>query len=134
MEKGNEVLFENRSITLSWDREGDFLHVEWKGYANDEGYLEILSKQLELTKEKNARKILYDLRHMGVVSQTNQDYTNQEYFPAMSKAGNKKAAIIVPENIFGEVSVGAIMGKRNSELFEAEIFNDTDPARNWLLN
>ncbi|MEL6538537.1 MAG: hypothetical protein AAFQ98_24155, partial [Bacteroidota bacterium] len=128
------LLFSNKSIVLSWDNKGSFLHVTWKGYANDQGYLDILAKQLELTKERKASKILYDLRNMGVVSQANQAYTNEKYFPSMSDAGNKKAAIIVPENIFGEVSVSAIMGKRNSELFEAEIFGELDTAREWLVS
>ncbi|MEL6538819.1 MAG: hypothetical protein AAFQ98_25610 [Bacteroidota bacterium] len=128
-----EVLFENRSITLSWDTQGQFLHVEWKGYAASDGYREILLKQLELTREKHARRILYDLRNMGVVSRENQNYTNEEYFPAVARAGNKIAAIVVPENIFGEVSVKAIMGERNEGLFMSKIFESTDEAREWLV-
>ncbi|HAA13659.1 MAG TPA: hypothetical protein DCE41_18980 [Cytophagales bacterium] len=132
MVQTSEVLFENRSITLAWDHKGQFLHVEWKGFANNEGYREILLKQIELTREKRARRILYDLRNMGVVSRDNQAYTNEEYFPAVSRAGNKVAAIVVPENVFGEMSVSAIMGARNEALFQAQIFDDPGPAKAWL--
>lgn len=132
MSSTRDTLFDNRSINLGWDTEGNFLHVEWKGFANDEGYLEILHKQVELTKKHGATKILYDLRKMGVVSQKNQEYTNKEYFPTVSRAGNKIAAIVVPQNIFGEVSVSAIMGARNEELFDAKIFPEPESAKEWL--
>ena len=67
-----------------------------------------------------------------MVSTDNQEYTNEVYFPQMAQAGSKRAAIIVPENIFGEASVNSILGKKNEVLFEAKLFRDTDSARQWL--
>lgn len=128
----SESYFENKAIRITWNPEGGFIQVEWKGYATNREYLEILAKQLALTKQKKADKILYDLRKIGVVSAENQQYTNEVYFPQMAQANSKRAAIVVPESIFGEASVNSILGKKNEALFEAELFKDTDSARQWL--
>jgi hypothetical protein len=127
-----EVYYESKAITVSWNVEGKFIHVLWKGFATSTEYLNILAKQLSFTKEKRAAKILYDLRMMGVISGENQKYTNEVYFPQMAQAGSKHAAIIIPENIFGEVSVNSILGKKNEELFDAKLFKDNKSAVDWL--
>jgi hypothetical protein len=128
-----ENYYDSKAIRIDWDKVNKYIHVEWKGYASNTEYLEILGKQLALTKEKKAAKILYDLRKMGVVSAENQKYTNDVYFPEVAKAGSKYAAIIVPENIFGEVSVNSILGKTNNALFEAKLFKDSSSATKWLI-
>ena len=124
--------YESKAISISWNPEGGFIHVEWRGYASNAEYLEILGKQLALTKQKKAANILYDLRKLGVVSVDNQKYTNEVYFPQMSEAGSKRAAIVVPEGAFGALSVNSILGKKNEALFKAKLFTDTDTARQWL--
>ena len=124
--------YESKAVSISWNPEGGFIHVEWKGYATSAEYLEILGKQLDLTKQKRAANILYDLRKLGVVSAENQKYTNEVYFPQVSAAGSKRAAIVVPEGAFGALSVNSILGKKNEALFEAKLFKDTESARQWL--
>jgi hypothetical protein len=128
-----ETYYESKAVHIGWDKVNRYIHVEWKGYASNTEYLEILGKQLSLTKEKKATKIMYDLRKMGVVSAENQKYTNEVYFPEVAKAGSKFAAIIVPENIFGEVSVNSILGKTNNALFDAKLFKDNSSATKWLI-
>ncbi|MBC7919581.1 MAG: STAS/SEC14 domain-containing protein [Ferruginibacter sp.] len=124
--------YESKAVNISWNSEGGFIHVEWRGYATNAEYLEILAKQLAFTKQKKAGKILYDLRKIGVVSAENQKYTNEVYFPQMAQAGSKHAAIVIPESVFGEMSVNSILGKKNEALFEAKLFKDTDSASQWL--
>lgn len=128
----SKILFESKAVAISWNEVDRFLHVEWKGYSGNAEYLDILAKQLDFTKKKQAAKILYDLRKMGVVSADNQKYTNETYFPEMAKAGSTYAAIVIPENIFGEASVNTILGKKNEALFDAKLFKDTTSAVNWL--
>jgi hypothetical protein len=127
-----ETCFESKAIHISYNKQKNFIHVEWKGFASNSEYLEILTKQLQLTIQKQADKILYDLRKMAVVSTENQKYTNEVYFPQMAQAGSKYAAIVIPENIFGQASVNSILGKKNEALFEAKLFNNHQAAIEWL--
>jgi hypothetical protein len=127
-----EICYESKAIQISWLPRDRFIHVEWRGHASNGEYLEILAKQLSVTKQKKATKILYDLRKMGVVSAENQKYTNEVYFPQMAQAGSKHAAIVIPENIFGQASVNNILGKKNEALFDAKLFKDYPSAAQWL--
>jgi hypothetical protein len=129
-----ETCYESKAIHISWLPQDRFIHVEWRGYASNSEYLEILAKQLSLNVQKRATKILYDLRKMGVVSAENQKYTNEVYFPEMAQSGSKYAAIVIPENIFGQASVNNILGKKNEALFEAKLFKDYHSAAKWLAD
>ena len=127
-----ESHYESKATRIIWNPEGKFIWVEWKDHATNREYLEILAKQLALAKQKEAELILYDLRKMGVVSACNQQYTNEVYFPQMAQANSKRAAIVVPEDVFGEASVKLILGKKNETLFEDKLFKDANSARQWL--
>ena len=126
------TVFDNKAVTIYWNQQDRYLHVEWKGYAASSEYLTILQKQLDLTKEKKAAKIIYDLRRMGVVSPKDQKYTNEVYFPQMAASGSKYAGIIIPENVFGQASVQNILGQKNESLFTAKLFSGTNDAVSWI--
>lgn len=126
------ILFDSKAVTISWNQQDKYLHVEWKGYAASNEYLSILQKQIDLTREKKAAKIIYDLRKMGVVSPKDQKYTNEVYFPQMAANGSKYAGIIIPENIFGQASVQNILGQKNEALFTAKLFSGTSEAVAWV--
>ncbi len=126
------IVFENKAVTIYWNQQDKYLQVEWKGYASSSDYLAILQKQIDLTREKKAAKIIYDLRRMGVVSAQDQKYTNEVYFPQMAASGSKYAGIIIPENVFGQASVQNILGKKNEALFTARLFSGASEAISWL--
>ncbi len=126
------TVFDSKAVTIYWNQSDKYLHVEWKGYAASNEYLTVLEKQLDLTREKKAAKIIYDLRKMGVVSAKDQKYTNEVYFPQMAANGSKYAGIIIPDNIFGQVSVQNILGQKNESLFTAKLFNSTSEAVAWI--
>lgn len=132
MNNSTEKLYESKTVLISYNSEFKFLHVEWKGLCGNIEYVEVLSKQVIFTKLKRASKIIYDLRKLGVISSDNQKYTNEVYFPQVSAAGSKYAAIIQSENVFGKASVNNILGKKDELLFQACMFNDTKQAIDWL--
>ncbi len=128
----SEILFQSKAVVISYNPDGKFIHVEWKGLCSNSEYLEILAKQVDFTKKKKAAKILYDLRKLGIISVENQKYTNEIYFPQISAAGSKHAAIIQSDSVFGKASVNNILGKKNEVLFQSSVFNDTAKAVEWL--
>lgn len=131
-----QILFDQKHVVISYHSLDKYLYVEWKGFATNDQYREVLSRQIDYTKKYGAAKICYDLRKMAVISTENQSYTNEVYFPEVSKAGSKFAAIILPDvNVFGKASVEAILGKKNEALFKAEVFqgeNSAPAALAWL--
>ncbi|MBD0255214.1 MAG: hypothetical protein ICV83_05800 [Cytophagales bacterium] len=126
-----QILFENRSLTLSL-LEGILL-VTYKNRATNEEYRVNLDKQVELVRQHRLTKAVFDLRKMGVLSAENQQYTSQVYMPQITKAGLKHSAMIVPEDIFGEASAKNVTSRvKNEVVFSMHYFKDLNQALAWL--
>ncbi len=126
-----QILFENRSVTLSL-LEGILL-VMYKNRATNEEYRANLDKQVELVRQHRITKVVFDLRKMGVLSAENQQYTSQVYMPQITQAGLKHSAMIVPEDIFGEASAKNVTSRvKNEVVFSMHYFKDLNQALAWL--
>ncbi len=126
-----QILFENRSVTLSLLE--DILLVIYKNRATNEEYRVNLDKQVELVRQHRLTKVVFDLRKMGVLSAENQQYTSQVYMPQITKAGLKHSAMIVPEDIFGEASAKIVTSRvKNEVVFSMHYFKDLNQALAWL--
>jgi hypothetical protein len=126
-----QILFENRSVTLSL-LEGILL-VMYKNRATNEEYRVNLDKQVELVRQHRITKVVFDLRKMGVLSAENQQYTSQVYMPQITQAGLKHSAMIVPEDIFGEASAKNVTSRvKNEVVFSMHYFKDLNQALAWL--
>ncbi len=126
-----QILFENRSVTLSLLE--DILLVIYKNRATNEEYRVNLDKQVELVRQHRLTKVVFDLRKMGVLSAENQQYTSQVYMPQITKAGLKHSAMIVPEDIFGEASAKNVTSRvKNEVVFSMHYFKDLNQALAWL--
>ncbi|CAA9303110.1 MAG: hypothetical protein AVDCRST_MAG56-5603 [uncultured Cytophagales bacterium] len=127
-----QILFENRSVTLSL-LEGTMLLVTYKSWANSEEYRLNLDKQVELVKQHRLTKAVFDLRKMGVISSENQHYTSQVYMPRITQAGLKHSALIVPEDVFGQASAKNVTNRvKNEVIFSVHYFNDLNHGLAWL--
>jgi hypothetical protein len=132
VEVKSQILFENRSVTLSL-LDHTTLLVTYKNRASNEEYRLNLTKQVEFVRQHRLTKAVFDLRKMGVVSAENQQYTSEVYMPQMTKAGLKHSALIVPEDIFGEASAKNITSRvQNEVVFSMHHFKNLNQALDWL--
>jgi hypothetical protein len=132
VEVKTQILFENRSVTLSL-LENTVLLVTYKNRASNEEYRLNLTKQVELVRQHRLAKAVFDLRKMGVVSAENQQYTSEVFMPQITKAGLKHSALIVPEDIFGEASAKNVTSRvKNEVVFSIHHFKDLNQGLEWL--
>jgi hypothetical protein len=132
VEVKTQILFENRSVTLSL-LENTVLLVTYKNRASNEEYRLNLTKQVELVRQHRLAKAVFDLRKMGVLSAENQQYTSEVFMPQITKAGLKHSALIVPEDIFGEASAKNVTSRvKNEVVFSIHHFKDLNQGLEWL--
>jgi hypothetical protein len=127
-----QVLFENRSLRLAL-LEKSILLVQYKLRASNEEYKLNLSRQVELVRKHNVARAIFDLRKMGVLSAENQKYTSEVYMPEITRAGLRYSAIIVPQDLFGEVSAKNVTDKiKSAGKVPMQYFGDLPAAIAWL--
>ncbi|RSK48504.1 STAS/SEC14 domain-containing protein [Hymenobacter rigui] len=128
-----QQLFENPYCTIFLDESVPALYQEWQGFVSGEPLREAHNATVQLLRAHRLNRVLADTRHMRVISQADQQWITESYFPRAIAAGLRRVAILQSEDMFNQTSVQAIMATviRNT-LVQAEHFQDLESARNWL--
>ena len=105
----------------------------WNGKGLDEKYQEGLTQALDLIKKKGLQRWIGDLRNLGVISQDNQKWTNETWFPNAIAAGLQRVAVVVSSDIFGKMSVDSIMSKVKDGVYN-RFFDSVENAKAWVVS
>ncbi|MBR07168.1 MAG: hypothetical protein CMP48_05730 [Rickettsiales bacterium] len=108
------------------------VHLEWHGFATPELFKEACEKALDLIVKNKSSKVIADNRKSSVVSQENQEYLMNEWFPAAYDKGYRSSAIVVAENVLNQMSVKNIVQKMDQGKFEVQHCQSVDEAKSWL--
>ncbi len=126
------VYFDESYLTIQWDASIQCVVMQWKKFVEGESFRKGLDTGLKLVEEKHAKRWLADLRKLGVVTQEDQQWSNEDWFPRAINSSLQYMAIIVPENIIAKWSVDRIMTKVEGASLLTHYFDNTDKAMEWL--
>lgn len=76
-------------------------------------------------------KLISDTTYMGAILPEDQEWAAIDWYARASKAGFSHNAIIVPPDIFTELSVEAILEKVEKGMIRS-FFNNEDAAVEWI--
>jgi hypothetical protein len=134
------TLFHNSIATIYYDQELDTLFLNYLSKVpNDEAFIKINTEVLNAFKRLNTNKFAVDLRKMGVISLTAQQWVVENLFPGMIQHVKGKrlyhAQLLDPTEIFSKVSASNIKNKSQAlpETFDMEQFSNTEELRAKLL-
>jgi hypothetical protein len=107
--------------------------AETKGFQTSPVYREQAEKQIEAFRTYGAHGIIWDLQEAGVITPEDQQWTLEDWQPRAIEAGYRRGAIVIPENIFGELSVINVISKidQHNDL-SVQYFNSTANAIRWM--
>lgn len=94
-------------------------------------YRDTMEQVLELMKKTGATSVITDVRTSKVLSRDQQEYQINEMFPKFIKAGLKRSAYIVPQDVF----VKSAISRAEQELkkhIDVQKFKDMDAAKAWV--
>ena len=126
------IYFDEPYLAIHWDATTRCVVMEWKRFARSKDFRLGLEKGLELVKKKATGKWLADMRNMGVLSQADQNWSNEDWFPRALAAGINRMALIVPSSTLSKMAVDAIMSKVEGTDLETAYFDDVEKAKKWL--
>lgn len=119
-------------LSISYDPSVKCVNMQWKSFAHGDDFRNGLDEGLNLIKAKSASRWLADLRDLGTVTQKDQEWSNNDWFPRAVTQGIRKMAIIMPKSTLSSMSVKNIMTKVDGINIETNYFSSTDEAKKWL--
>lgn len=117
-----------------YDENIDAVIGKYVGFLTPLEFISVANKQLHIIKTRNLIKQLNDVKKMKVLKPEIQEYLNNEWFPKAQKAGLKYLAFVVPDDVFGNVSMNTVNRNANEFGIEIQYFNNMDNAKNWLIS
>lgn len=113
----------------------ELVKTKWLEFAPSAEYRKILSTLLRLQKKQKIRKWLADYSDAKVVRPVDQKWTIEEWGPAFFSAPHLHCvAIVNPKDVFGKISLDAIMRQINLVEHSVEVcfFDELEEATSWL--
>lgn len=126
------VIYDERWLTVRWDESLKVAWAEAKAYAEGEEFRAGYSAILELCRRKRNSRYLADARNLAPISQADQRWLNEEWFPQILAAGVRSMAIVMPKSAVARLSARQILNKVNNITFVTNHFDDLEAARAWL--
>jgi len=105
------------------------------GFLSPDEFKTLANQLLNILETKKIKKQLNDVKQMKVLKPEVQEWLNTIWFPKAQKIGLRYFAFVVPDDIFGKMSMDGA-NKNASKVFDIEIqyFNTLENAKNWLVS
>jgi hypothetical protein len=125
----------NETSSVVYNIETNAVFGTFIGFLSPDEFMAIGNQQLEMLETKRLNKVLNDVKRMKVLKPEMQEWVNNIWFPKAQKLGLKYFAFVVPDDIFGKLSMeGANKNAINALDIEIQYFNNYDSAKNWLVS
>ncbi|HAF28481.1 MAG TPA: hypothetical protein DCG75_05475 [Bacteroidales bacterium] len=118
---------------LSIDLESNSVKAVFDNYIKDDDFKKFAVQILDKVKTSGKKKLLYDTRGLKVMAQSVQGWINEFWFPEANRLGISHMAFIIPESVFGQMSMEQTNSKKEKiGKINIEYFGNMDKAKEWL--
>jgi len=108
--------------------------MEWLMFVSGDDFRNALDQGLALLVAKSTPFWLADLRHLGVVTDADQTWSNEVWFPRALQTTLTHMAIVMPEKVIARWSVDRIMQRVEGTQLVIHYFDNVDAAYRWFAN
>lgn len=130
--KDDLVVYSERWVTIRWDDSLKAVCAEWKAYAEGDDFRNPLNAALGLCQRRRPSRYLADCRSLGPISQSDQRWLNELWFPPAVNAGLRFMAVITPKAAVARLSVRQVFSRIGDIPLVNANFDDLEAARTWL--
>lgn len=130
-------IYRDRFRSVSFEKNNKILYVEWfpeSEHITDEEYLDASRKTPEFALQNKAIGILMNtLNFRFVVVPEIQKKLNEEVIPQYLKNGVKKFAMLIPQQLFSQISIEQAVDYSSNEVKQnVRYFDSEEKAEKWL--
>jgi stage II sporulation SpoAA-like protein len=117
---------------VRWDPVLKAAHIEWQGWADESEYRLANNAIIRALTVHKGSRALGDCRNMKVTKQSNQDWSNREWFPRVIAAGLTRLALVTPKSGLAKMNVEDMIARAPDSDLEVRYFPTVDQAKAWL--
>ncbi|SKC65226.1 hypothetical protein [Ohtaekwangia koreensis] len=125
-----QTYFERDYYTISYDEVNHILIAKFISPSTSVEYREALGAVIPAIQHFKTGKVIWDVRYLGVISPVDQEWTISNFHNPALKFGYSKAALIMPSDVFTEMSIDGIVSEVGD--FQNKYFDNTEAAIDWL--
>jgi hypothetical protein len=129
------IIIQEPYVTVTWDEINQWLFADWHQNAAVEFQVSISMKNLELSKQYKARKLLVNtLVINSTVDQAFQKWYTETWMPAAVSTGLEKVAFIVPSDFLTRFKfyTAGLKQPTNTKSLHIQYFETKEAAEAWL--
>jgi hypothetical protein len=128
-----DVYFDKPGVaSVTWDSEGQFVLVQWAGWANSVEFTALLEAEIQALRQHHGTRVLADCRRQKVLNPADQDRANEQWLPRALAAGLKRFAVVLPASGLASVNLQDSLGKAPAGALDVAYFATVEEAREWL--
>lgn len=101
----SKALFTDNCAEITYDDANGIIIAKWSGFLKLDSTKKGCDSMVEFVRKNKTTKHLSDQSSLKVLSKEVQGYLVTEAFPALDKAGLKRLAVLVSEDVFAKATV-----------------------------
>ena len=127
------LVLENEFVHLWYHPAERIVHHQFRKFIWGDQFREVLNEGLRVFEREGATKWLSDDRENSARSpKTTPTGPMGDWFPRVAKAGWKHWAIVLPQNVIGQMNMARIISTYSTRGVTARVFDDPGAALDWL--
>ena len=119
-------------VTVGWSSTAQMVHVEWKSSVNGSQLRTAIERGVVALSKNHGSRWLADCQSLGPISEEDQEWLDQDWFPRALAAGLRRMAIVLPWQDVARMNVEDIMGRVPETQMERAYFETVWRAQEWL--
>ena len=127
-----ESYFEKDYASIHFDKDNGMLIMKWIMRPMSDEYREGLSTLLVAIDKFRTGKVIFDIQNVGALHPDDSEWAIASWFPAAEKAGLTHSAIIMPADIFVQMSIESLKGDASKSIIDCYFTNLKD-AFDWMV-
>lgn len=134
--------YDSAFATVEWNSNANAVHIAYKdssiitdtainsGATLRQELRQSLNTAVDIAKEYNGSALIGDMRNLLLLTSEDEQWSLQDWFPRLQKAGVKNMAIIPPQTLIGKLSLDVLM--RQVQGITIQRVSSVAEAQYWL--
>ena len=126
------TILDNEYVTLWYHPDKQIIHHQFHKFLYGQAFRDAMNAGTEAMKKYGVHKWLSDDRKNSALPKNDLEWGRTEWFPRTVLSGWKYWAIVLPENIFGQMNMEREAKVNSEKGIITKKFSDLDEAMAWL--
>ena len=123
--------FETDYVTVNYDKGNNLIILKWIVAPTSDEFREGLNSLIAAMEHFKTGKLVTDTTYLGTIHPADQQWSATEWVQGAIKVGYSQIAIIIPADVFTQMSVEDTMSQVDNPLPFAH-FDNMETAIDWI--